>query len=174
MNRQPVIQPETTAKPEEVKTDIKSNTRHYHPKLEPKSETTSAIEEQKHSKLESKNSNIHVYIPIGIPGMGKTHFATNVLQKSLKEVDAHCHFTIISYDQIRKPGLDKWLSANLSCKIDEALVATATETTEKWQSVLKETLMRASNDTHSHYIFLDKNFPLSDLAPTQNVIRAFE
>jgi len=81
---------------------------------------------------------------------------------------------VISYDQIRKPGLDKWLSANRSCKIDEALVATATETTEKWQSVLKETLMRASKDTHSHHIFLDKNFPLSDLAPTQNVIRAFE
>lgn len=106
--------------------------------------------------------------------MGKTHFATTVLHKTLKQTDEHGTFHLLSYDQIRKPGLDKWLSANHGGKIDEGLVATAAETTEKWQSILRDALRQASKDKHTHYIFLDKNFPLSDLAPTQSVIKAFE
>lgn len=47
-------------------------------------------------------------VPIGIPGMGKSHFAANYLEKSTKMFDEKSSFQVISYDSIRKNCFDKW------------------------------------------------------------------
>lgn len=47
-------------------------------------------------QVKNNNGGIYVFFPIGIPGMGKTHFATHYLGESLKSVDDKGRFTIIS------------------------------------------------------------------------------
>lgn len=53
-------------------------------------------------------------IPIGIPGMGKTHFAKTSLKKAIQSLglsfDNNVH--MIQNDEVRKICLNKWEKAN--------------------------------------------------------------
>ena len=52
--------------------------------------------------------------PIGIPGMGKTHFAESSLQDAFEDLnlDFTKNLHIIQNDQIRQACLEKYLKAN--------------------------------------------------------------
>lgn len=106
--------------------------------------------------------------------MGKTHFASNYLEQSLRTLDPKGHFTVISFDQIRKNCLDSWIKDNRGGKIDDGLKATSKELTSKWHAELQEALTKATRDKTAHYIYLDKNFPPAEFSGVMAAIKPFE
>ncbi len=106
--------------------------------------------------------------------MGKSHFSTHYLEKSLKVANDQGRFTFISQDDIRTKCLAKWQRENRSGSIEEGLKAIAKEAAAQWPVELQEKIMRASKDKNAHYIFLDKNFPPAEQVQTLSAIKAFE
>ena len=74
-----------------------------------------------------KQSQIVVVFPIGIPGMGKTHFAESTLQDVFEELnlDVTKNLHIIQNDQIRQTLVEKYLKANPRKSVQEGVKATA-------------------------------------------------
>lgn len=114
-------------------------------KSEPEHEVKQATVEVR-EVMTTNNTGIFIFIPIGIPGMGKTHFASNYLEQSLRTLDPKGHFTVLSFDQIRKNCLDAWIKDNRGGKIDDGLKATSKELTSRWLAELQEALTRATRD----------------------------
>lgn len=102
-----------------------------------------ADETKKLSMVEAKQSQIIVVFPIGIPGMGKTHFAENTLQDVFEQLnlDASSNLHIIQNDLVRKACLDKWLKANPRKSKSEGVKATVSESINMFKNQLNETLI---------------------------------
>ena len=67
-----------------------------------------------------------VVFPIGIPGMGKTHFAETTLLKVFQEMGTSPdNLHIIQNDYIRKKSLDNWLKKNPRKTVKEGIKATS-------------------------------------------------
>lgn len=91
---EPKPQPATTEKAQakeetkvNPKTEVKVEPKKSAPKSEEKPQPTTKETPRADSKVEGLNKKIYLFVPIGIPGMGKSHFATNHLEKSLKAAD---------------------------------------------------------------------------------------
>ena len=128
-------------------------------------------EERKDTTPSSRR--VFVFIPIGIPGMGKSHFSSAYLEKSLKSADGSAQYTTISYDVIRKQCLDKWMQKNPQKIVEDGLKATAKEATSKWFESLQSELTRSTKQGTSA-IFLDKNYPPAEFAQTLSTINSHQ
>ena len=67
-----------------------------------------------------------VIFPIGIPGMGKTHFAENILEEAFRSMNLNPkrNLHVIQNDLVRKACLDKWRKENPKKPINDGVKAT--------------------------------------------------
>ena len=128
---------------------------------------TVLAKETSHQAIPEKQSQIVVVFPIGIPGMGKTHFAESTLQDVFEglNLDVTKNLHVIQNDQIRKACLDKYLKANPRKTKQEGVKATATENIVMFKEKLNQTLLKLSKNTSSdlQMIYLDKNYPPAEI-----------
>jgi len=134
--------------------------------FELETETSKEIkEEETKKKLKGK---ILVFIPIGIPGMGKTTFLS-ILKKLLEEKG--CAITIISSDIIRKRHMDAVLKGEPSITEKKAFEKTAKPAKIEFFNEVENAISRTKALNQTHIIFLDKNHPPNII---QETIRFFE
>lgn len=83
-----------------------------------------------------------VVFPIGIPGMGKTHFAENAITEAFKELnlDETKNLHIIRNDHTRKVCLDEWLAENPRKSVADGMKATSQKHITMFFDQLNETL----------------------------------
>lgn len=119
-----------------------------------------------------------VVIPIGIPGMGKTHFAEGTLQSVFEGLglDARKNLHVIQNDQIRKQCLDKYLKAHPGKSKQEGVKATAAESINLFKQRLNEKLLQLSKKKSNELqmIYLDKNYPPLEIKITLDAINEHE
>lgn len=110
---------------------------------------------QKESK--SKSKQVLAFIPIGIPGMGKTTFLT--LLKQLLE-EKGCAITIISSDKIRKKHLEEAMERTPDMTEQRAFEKSAKPAKKEFFEEVEKAIARtATLQQKTHIIFLDKNHP---------------
>ena len=121
-----------------------------------------------------KQSQIVVVFPIGIPGMGKTHFAKNTLSEAFKQmgIDEDNNVAIIQNDLVRKACLDNWLKENPRKSVAEGIKATAQKSINMFKDQLNEALTRMSKTKTQdlQMIYLDKNYPPAEIKITLEAI----
>jgi len=118
----------------------------------------SAIAEKNHK------GQILVFIPIGIPGMGKTTFL-NLLKKLLEEKG--CAITIISSDDIRKVHTDEIMSRNPKMQRQVAFEKAAKGAKKQFFEEVESAIKKSNTlPQGTHIIFLDKNHPPNIIAST--------
>ena len=93
-----------------------------------------------------KQSQIVVVFPIGIPGMGKTHFAKNTLSETFKQmgIDEDKNISILQNDLVRKACLENWLKENPRKSVSEGIKATAKKSISMFKDQLNEALTKMS------------------------------
>jgi len=137
----------------ERKVDLDEKTNHNN--------NNSQEKEDSHQQEESKKSDfrkkIIVFIPIGIPGMGKTKHI-KMLTELFEQKDMS--MTTISSDQIRKRIMDKKKEENPGITHQEAFDTTGKEAAKAYLEAIENALMKSKeNNQHVHALFFDKNHP---------------
>lgn len=105
---QPTVKAAVKEETKTPKAEVKVEPKKPAAKQEEKPQAAAKDTPRSDSKVEGQNKKIYLFIPIGIPGMGKSFFAANHLEKGLKAADEQGRFTLISQDDIRAKCLAKW------------------------------------------------------------------
>jgi len=131
-------------------------------------QVTDAAKDNKDSNLEEASkkskSQILVFIPIGIPGMGKTTFL-NILKKLLEEKG--CAISIISSDVIRKNLIEETLQKEPHISESKAFEKTAKFAKTRFFDDVEKAILKTKTLTQkTHIVFLDKNHPPSIIKDT--------
>lgn len=121
-----------------------------------------------------KKAQIVVVFPVGIPGMGKTHFAETILGESFDQMGLSKakNLKIIQNDLVRKQCLDQWVKQNPNKSISEGVKATGHMATNVFKDQLNNTLTKMSQSKNSdlQVIYLDKNYPPAEIKITIEAI----
>jgi len=77
-----------------------------------------------------------VVLPIGLPGMGKTHFATKALRKTFSQIcpGSSENLIVIQNDLLREHCIEQWRRENQKKPISEGLKVTAKKSMDMFKS----------------------------------------
>jgi len=103
-----------------------------------------------------------VFIPIGIPGMGKSTFV-NIIQPIL-ELNEY-EFKVVSSDDFRDTIINEYIKRNKGLPTrDEAFEKTQKTFSKRWNEEVAKTVTHFKSKFNA--LFLDKNHPHNAINPT--------
>mmetsp|Transcript_33045 Transcript_33045/g.40920 ORF Transcript_33045/g.40920 Transcript_33045/m.40920 type:complete len:115 (+) Transcript_33045:2658-3002(+) len=111
--------------------------------------------------------------PIGVPGMGKTHFAENVLKRAFaSQSSSESLLHVISNDSARENCIEEWRKANPRKSVSDGLKATATKSINLFKDQLNDSIrnLSSSQSDQMKMIYLDKNYPPREIKLTLEAI----
>ena len=111
---------------------------------------------------------VYVFVPIGIPGMGKKYF----LETLKTIVEEHgCLLSIISSNEIRKESMDRLAKTNRKLTTDELFDKTDKDAKNVFNERLANLLTSGDKENcKSHFIFIDRNHPPNAITGTVKFI----
>lgn len=112
-----------------------------------------------------------VFVPIGIPGMGKSHFFAQ-LEKKFRQ-QGNCSVATISSDKMRREAMDQLRKDRPHTTIEQAFNSTSKSATQGFMKALETQLRCAGTESFNHAIFVDKNHPPNAIEKTINLCRKF-
>ena len=115
---------------------------------------------------------IVVVFPIGVPGMGKTHFADTVLRPSFAQMGSSQNLLVIQNDLIKEQCMEQWRRENPRKPISEGLKVTAKPSMDAFTDKLNEAVRKlaSSKSNDIKMIYLDKNYPPREIKLTLQAI----
>lgn len=96
-----------------------------------------------------------ILIPMGIPGMGKTHIMPIVRKTA---ISAGFEFFVLSSDEIKNRGILEYRKKNLGSDHEKALIKSSKSSTNFYYN---ELFTRVKQNNGKLFIYLDKNHPPS-------------
>ncbi|KRX03494.1 hypothetical protein PPERSA_02873 [Pseudocohnilembus persalinus] len=115
---------------------------------------------------------LYFFIPISVPGMGKTTLC-DILRQNIEKVDKDSSLLVISSDLIRKQLIDNKKQKKPFLNEDQLFEQTKSQYNKEYFKTLKEIIQQKSQQEQSNniFIFLDKNHPPNGIEKAINDIK---
>jgi len=131
--------------------------------------TEQVLEEGKNKAIQGERIT-YVFVPIGIPGMGKSY-----LIKSLQGIAEarNGHFSKISSDGIRLECMERLAKTKRYLTKEELFDKTAREARDLFNERLANLVSSKNISSKAHFIFIDKNHPPNAIRSTLDSLRMY-
>lgn len=110
---------------------------------------------------------VYIFVPISIPGLGKSFYVENVMKEYCKA--ASIDLRVVSSDQIRRASMDALIKRSKGMNLQTAFEKTGKEANKQFMDTIEQKLR--INIKQNMVLFIDKNHPPNAIEKTLSHLR---